>query len=137
VDHPVVDHGSIAATVRDIAPSGVDAALELVGGTALADTLAGVRVHGVTCFTGAVGGAWTIPDFSPFLIPTGVRLTSYAGDADDLPPEVLQRQLEAIAAGRLTVPVARAYRGLEQVPGAHAALESGSTTGKHVVVLDH
>jgi NADPH:quinone reductase-like Zn-dependent oxidoreductase len=137
VDHPVVDHGSITDTVRDIAPSGVDAALDLVGGTALADTLACVRVHGVTCFTGALGGAWTIPDFSPFLIPTGVRLTSYAGDADDLPPEELQRQLEAIAAGRLTVPVARTYRGLEQVPDAHAALESGSTTGKHVVVLGH
>jgi NADPH:quinone reductase-like Zn-dependent oxidoreductase len=137
VDHPIIDNGRIAGTVRDIAPSGVDAGLELVGGTALADTLACVRVHGVTCFTGALGGAWTVPDFSPFLIPTGVRLTSYAGDADDLPPEVLQRQLEAIAAGRLTVPVARTYRGLEQVPDAHAALESGSTTGKHVVVLGH
>lgn len=137
VDHPITDDGSIADTVRDIAPSGVDAALELVGCTAFPDTLACVRVHGTTCFTGALGGAWTIADFDPFAIPKGVRLTSYAGDARDLPPEVLQRQLEAIAAGRLTLPVARTYRGLEQVPDAHAALESGSTTGKHVVVLDH
>jgi NADPH:quinone reductase-like Zn-dependent oxidoreductase len=137
VDHPIIDDGRIADTVRGIAPSGVDAALELVGCTSVADTLTCVRVHGVACFTGALGGAWTILDFSPFLIPQSVRLTSYAGDAGDLPPEVPQCQLEAITAGQLTVPVARTYRGLDQVSDAHAGLESGSTTGKHVVVLGH
>lgn len=136
VDHPIVDDGKIAAKVRDLAPEGVDAALELVGCTVLPDTFGCVGAHGTVCFTGALGGAWTITDFTPFMIPNGVRLTSYAGAATDLPSHVFQQQLQAIADGRLQVPVAGVYRGLEQVRDAQAGLESGTTLGKHVVLLD-
>ncbi|MEW2302248.1 zinc-binding dehydrogenase [Streptomyces sp. NPDC006655] len=136
VDHPVVDDGRIAEKVRDLVPQGVDAALELVGCTVLPDTFGCVRVHGTVCFTGALAGQWTIPDFTPFTIPGGVRLTSYAGEAADLPAQVFQQQLQAIADGRLNVPVAKTYRGLEQVRDAQGDVESGRTPGKHVVLLD-
>ncbi|GAA2616675.1 hypothetical protein GCM10010304_82850 [Streptomyces roseoviolaceus] len=136
VDHPLVDHGTIADQVRELIPDGVDAALELVGCSVLADTMRTVRRHGTVCFTGALAGQWTIPDFSPFMIPGGVRLTSYAGEAADLPADVLAHQLQAIAEGRLNVPVAKVYHGLEQIRDAQADLESGTTPGKHVVVLD-
>ena len=136
VDHPVVDDGRIAEKVRDLVPQGVDAALELVGCTVLPDTFGCVRVHGSVCFTGALGGGWTVPDFTPFMIPSGVRLTSYAGEAADLPAQVFQQQLQAIADGRLNVPVAKTYRGLEQVRDAQDDVESGRTPGKHVVLLD-
>jgi hypothetical protein len=94
-------------------------------------------VYGTVCFTGALAGAWTLPEFSPFLIPTGVRLTSYAGGAKDLPAPVFQQQLDAIADGRLKAPVAKVYHGLEQVRDAHAAIEAGTSPGKHVVLLDN
>lgn len=136
VDHPLVDNGTLADQVRALLPDGVDAALELVGCSALADTLRTVRRHGTVCFTGALAGQWTIPDFTPFMIPSGVRLTSYAGEATDLPADVFAHQLQAIAEGRLKVPVAKVYHGLEQVRDAQADLESGTTPGKHVVVLD-
>ncbi|WP_328898120.1 alcohol dehydrogenase catalytic domain-containing protein [Streptomyces sp. NBC_00236] len=136
VDHPLVDDGTLAAQVRALLPDGVDAALELVGCSVLADTLSTVRSHGTVCFTGALAGQWTIPDFTPFMIPSGVRLTSYAGEATDLPADVFGHQLQAIAEGRLKVPVAKVYHGLEQVRAAQAHLESGTTPGKHVVVLD-
>ncbi|MET8079060.1 zinc-binding dehydrogenase [Streptomyces sp. NPDC005303] len=136
VDHPLVDNGTLADQVRELMPDGVDAALELVGCSALADTLRTVRRRGTVCFTGALAGQWTIPDFSPFMIPGGVRLTSYAGEAADLPADVLAHQLQTIAEGRLKVPVAKVYHGLEQVRDAQADLESGTTPGKHVVVLD-
>ncbi|WP_089508608.1 zinc-binding dehydrogenase [Streptomyces sp. NBS 14/10] len=136
VDHPVVDDGQIATKVRDLAPEGVDAALELVGCTVLPDTFGCVRVHGAVCFTGALAGGWSVPDFTPFMIPSGVRLTSYAGEAADLPADVFARQLQAIAEGRLKVPVAKVYCGLEQVRDAQADVESGTTPGKHVVVLE-
>ncbi len=136
IDHPIVDDGKIAGKVRDLAPNGVDAALELVGCTVLPDTFGCVRAHGTVCFTGALGGAWAIPDFTPFMIPNGVRLTSYAGEATDLPAQVFQHQLQAIADGRLKAPVAKIYRGLEQVRDAQASVESGTTPGKHVVLLD-
>jgi hypothetical protein len=69
------------------------------------------------------------------MIPNGVRLTSYGGQAADLPADVFAHQLQAIAAGRLKVPVAKVYHGLEQIRDAQADLESGTTPGKHVVVL--
>jgi NADPH2:quinone reductase len=135
VDHLLVDNGTITDQVRELVPDGVDAALELVGCSVLADTLRTVRRHGTVCFTGALAGQWTIPDFTPFMIPNGVRLTSYGGQAADLPADVFAHQLQAIAAGRLTVPIARIYHGLDQIHDAHADLESGTTPGKHVVVL--
>jgi NADPH2:quinone reductase len=136
VDHPLVDDGTLADQISKLMPDGVDAALELVGCSVLADTLRTVRRHGTVCFTGALAGQWTIPDFTPFMIPNGVRLTSYGGQAADLPADVFARQLRAIAAGRLKVPVAKIYHGLEQVRDAQADVESGTTPGKHVVVLD-
>ncbi|MEU4384130.1 zinc-binding dehydrogenase [Promicromonospora sp. NPDC023805] len=136
VDHPVVDDGAVADQVRELAPDGVDAALELVGGSVLADTLRTVRRHGTVCFTGALAGQWTIPDFSPFMIPNGVRLTAYGGAATDLPAPVFQQQLQAIADGRITAPVGHVYRGLEQVGAAQADVEAGTTPGKPVVLLD-
>jgi hypothetical protein len=49
---------------------------------------------------------------------------------------VFNKQLQAIADGRLKVSVAKIYRGLEQVGHAQADLEAATTPGKHVVVLD-
>lgn len=46
VDHPLVDNGTLADQVRELKPDGVDAALELVGCSVLADTLRTVRRHG-------------------------------------------------------------------------------------------
>jgi NADPH:quinone reductase-like Zn-dependent oxidoreductase len=136
VDHPVVDDGAVAERVRELAPDGVDAALELVGGSVLADTLRTVRRHGTVCFTGALAGQWTITDFTPFMIPNGVRLTAYGGAATDLPAPVFQQQLRSIADGRITAPVGRVYHGLEQVGAAQADVEAGTTPGKPVVLLD-
>ncbi|WP_370467156.1 zinc-binding dehydrogenase [Streptomyces sp. 5-10] len=136
VDHPVVDDGHLAEKIRALVPQGVDAALELVGCTVLPDTFGCVRVHGTVCFTGALAGGWSLPDFTPFMIPGGVRLTSYGGQATDLPSDVFARQLQALADGRLTAPVAKVYHGLEQVRDAQADVESATIPGKHVVVLN-
>jgi NADPH:quinone reductase len=137
VDHPLVDDGKIADRVRELFPDGVNAALELVGGPAMPDTLRAVRRGGTVCFTGSLSGQWIIPDFNAFaVIPSGVRLTVYAGEAVDLPPAVFERQLRSIAEGRLKPGIAKVYHGLDQVSQAHADLETGGTPGKHVVVLD-
>lgn len=69
------------------------------------------------------------------MIPNGVRLTSYGGQAVDLPADVFAGQLQAIAEGCLKAPVGKVYDGLEQVRDAQADVESGTTPGKHVVVL--
>ncbi|WFU23191.1 zinc-binding dehydrogenase [Bradyrhizobium sp. CB1717] len=136
-DYPILDGGNIVQGVRALFPNGVDAALELVGGLTLQDTLQATRTHGTVCFTGALSDKWVIPHFNPLsYIPFGVRLTAYGGQATDLPPAVFDKQLKAIAEGRLKVAVAKVYHGLEQVRQAQADLEARTTPGKHVVVLD-
>jgi NADPH2:quinone reductase len=132
VDHVLVDDGDIAGDVRAILPGGVDAALELVGTNTLPDTLRATAVHGVVCFTGMLSNQWTVPDFYPIdYIPSGVRLTGYGGDAADLPAAVLQGYLDAVAAGRLTVPIHRTYT-LDEIAQAHDDMERGRATGKLV-----
>jgi NADPH:quinone reductase-like Zn-dependent oxidoreductase len=75
-----------------------------------------------------------VPDFYPIdYLPRGVRLTAYGGEADDLPAEVLQAFLDAVAAGRLTVPLDRTYT-LDEIATAHADMEAGNATGKLVVL---
>jgi NADPH:quinone reductase-like Zn-dependent oxidoreductase len=134
VDHVLVDDGDVAAQARAIVPEGVEAALELVGTNTLPDTLRAAAVHGVVCFTGMLSNQWIVTDFYPIeYIPSGVRLTAYGGDAADLPTDVLQAYLDAVAAGRLTVPIHRTY-ALDEIAQAHADMEHGLATGKLVVL---
>jgi len=134
VDHVLLDHSDIAAQARAILPDGVQAAIELVGTNTLPDTLRATAVHGVVCFTGMLSNHWTVADFYPIdYIPSGVRLTAYGGDAADLPTHVLQAYLDAVAAGRLPVPIDRTYT-LDQITQAHTDMEHGRATGKLVVL---
>jgi NADPH:quinone reductase-like Zn-dependent oxidoreductase len=133
VDHVLLDDGDVAAQVRAVLPQGVDTALELVGTPTLPDTLRATRVHGVVCFTGMLSNQWTVENFYPIAyLPRGVRLTAYGGDASDLPPEVLQEFLIAVAAGDAVVPIDRVY-GFDEIVAAHTAMEAGHTRGKLVV----
>ncbi|WP_415949360.1 zinc-binding alcohol dehydrogenase family protein [Streptomyces sp. KLOTTS4A1] len=132
VDHPLVDDGTVADQVRAVVPAGVHAALELVGTPTLPDTLRATRVHGTVCFTGMLSNQWTVRDFYPIAyLPTGVRLTAYAGDAADLPPAVLQSYLDKIATGTATLGPVHAY-ALDDIRIAHRDLEEGRKVGKLV-----
>ena len=134
VDHVLIDDdGGLAAAVRRIVPDGVDAALELVGTPTLPDTLRATRVHGVVCFTGMLANRWTVPDFYPIdYIPRGVRLTSYAGGAADLPGSVLQEFLQAVGDGTASVPIGRVYT-FDEIVQAHTDMEESRASGKLVV----
>jgi NADPH:quinone reductase len=133
VDHVVIDDGQVATQVRRLLGDGVDAALELVGTPTLPDTMRATRIYGTVCFTGMLSNQWTVKDFYPIeYIPRGVRLTSYGGDASDLPPGTLQEFLDDLAAGTATVPVGHVYT-LDQIVVAHTAMEAGAATGKLVV----
>jgi NADPH:quinone reductase len=134
VDHVIIDDGEIAPKVRAIIPAGVNVALELVGTPTLPDTLRATALHGVVCFTGMLSNQWIIRDFYPIgYLPRGVRLTAYSGEASDLPAAVLQSSLDAIAAGRLTVPLHRTYT-LDEITTAHTDMEAGNAIGKLVVL---
>jgi NADPH:quinone reductase-like Zn-dependent oxidoreductase len=132
---PIVDDGNVAAQVRARYPDGVDAALELVGTPTLPDTLRATRVHGTVCFTGMLSNQWIVKEFYPIgYLPTGVRLTAYGGESSDLPREVLQRWLDGIASGELSLGPVQSYT-LDQIRQAHDDMENNRTIGKQVVVL--
>jgi NADPH:quinone reductase-like Zn-dependent oxidoreductase len=133
VDHVLIDDGNVARQVREILPTGVDTALELVGTPTLPDTLHSTRRQGVVCFTGMLSNVWTVRDFYPIdFLPRGVRLTAYHGEAEDLPQSILQDFLDAVASGEAVVPIHRVY-AFDQIVEAHAAMETGSAVGKLVV----
>lgn len=133
VDHPLVDDGDLARQVRAIVPDGVDAALELVGAPTLPDTLRAVRVHGTVCFSGILSNSWTIPDFYPIgVIPNGVRLTAYGGDASDLPAAVLQDLLDGLADGTFGLAGPTVY-AFDDIRRAHDDMEHDRVVGKIVV----
>ena len=135
VDHPLVDAGHVALLVRELFPDGVDAALELVGTPTLPDTLAATRIHGTVCFTGMLSNQWIVPNFYPIAyLPRGVRLTAYGGGSSDLPAEVLQRYLDRLAVGDVSLGPIRAY-AFEQIRHAHADLEQNRSFGKMVVTI--
>ncbi|GAA4245089.1 zinc-binding alcohol dehydrogenase family protein [Dactylosporangium darangshiense] len=131
-DHPLIDDGDVAGQVRKLFPDGVDAALELVGTPTLPDTLRATRVHGTVCFTGMLSNEWLVRDFYPIgYLPRGVRLSAYGGESDDLPAEVLQRYLDRIAAGEVSLGPVHRY-AIDDIRQAHTDLEQGTKVGKLV-----
>lgn len=135
VDHVLVDTGQVVPTVRDLFPDGVDAALELVGTPTLPDTLASTRIHGTVCFTGMLSNQWIVPNFYPIAyLPRGVRLTAYGGGSGDLPAEVLQRYLDRLAVGDVSLGPVHVY-ALERIRQAHTDMEQNRTFGKMVVTI--
>jgi len=136
VDHVLIDGGSVESAVREILPGGVDGAVELVGVNVMRDTLKSVRAGGTVCFTGMLSDEWTINEFYPMdWLPNGVRLTAFSGQAADLPAPVLQRFLDAVAAGEAAVPIGRTYQ-FDQIVQAHYDLEANRTGGKAVVLIN-
>ena len=94
--------------------------------------LAATAVHGTVCFAGMLSDSWTIPDFYPMdWIPNGVRLTTYSGQAQDLPAEVLQRSLDRIESGDLDLLPVHSYP-LADIAQAHEDMASGRHVGKLV-----
>jgi NADPH:quinone reductase len=131
----VLDDGNVAAQVRARYPEGVDAALELVGTPTLPDTLRATKVHGTVCFTGMLSNEWIVKDFYPIAyIPTGVRLTAYGGESENLPAAVLQRFVDRLATGQLRLGSVQLY-SLDQIREAHDDMEKSRALGKQVVVL--
>ncbi len=130
-----IDTGTLAPQVRAAYPEGVDRVLELIGATTLLDSLRATRRGGVVCMTGILGGAWLLPEFQPmFDIPTGVRLTSYSGEADDLGAEQFQRYVRQVERGELPIAPAHVFP-FEQIQAAHRLMDENRAGGKIVMTV--
>ena len=134
VDQVFIDTGSIAEQLKEVCPSGVDKVLELVGATTLKDSLRCAKQRGIVCMTGMVGNKWSIDNFAPMeAIPTGVSLTTYAGESEDFMAMPLEELIEQIAAGTLHVQVGKTFH-LDEIVEAHRCMEENKAGGKIVVL---
>ena len=132
--HVLVDDGSIADQARAIYPNGFDRVLELVGATTLLDSLQAVRRGGIVCMTGILGGAWVIPEFRPMVdVPTGVKLTSYAGESTDLTPAQLQDYVSLVESGELKPKLGPSFP-FAKLREAHTTMDENMALGK--IVMD-
>ena len=130
-----LDNGTIADQVRAEYPDGVDRVLELVGTATLQDSLRCAKPGGTVCMTGIVGNQWSLPEFSPMeVIPSGVRLTTYAGTAEDFMRTPLDEFARQIAAGTLHIQRGRTFR-LDEIVEAHRCMEENRAGGKVVVLV--
>jgi NADPH:quinone reductase-like Zn-dependent oxidoreductase len=131
-DEVWLDDGHLA---QQQAEKGVlyDRVLDLVGATTLLDSLRCVKRGGIVCMTGILGGKWALDDFHPMGdVPTGVKLTSYSGEAADLSQEELSSYVSLVERGRLKVATGPVF-DFSQLKQAHALMDANSAGGKIVV----
>jgi NADPH:quinone reductase-like Zn-dependent oxidoreductase len=136
-DIALIDMGSLDEPVRQLFPEGVAAALELVGASALRDSLLTIAPKGVLCYMGNLGDQSALERFQPLAdIPSGVRLTTYASretiDAAHC-AQVLQQVVEGVAAGRYPTHLDRVF-AFDQLAEAHRYMEDNHATGKVVAL---
>jgi NADPH:quinone reductase-like Zn-dependent oxidoreductase len=108
--------------VRDLAPAGVDAALDAAGGGAL---------PALVELTGGTDRVVTIADFQG-AEQMGVRFSGGMGESRAV--HALTDIDALIEAGQFTLPIAQTFP-LERIAEAHAESETGHVRGKIVLVL--
>ncbi len=118
---PTVYGDGLVDRVRELAPDGVDAAVDTAGRGALPDLVE---------ITGNPENVVTIADFSA--AQHGVRITT--GRAERA-WQALGQAAELYEAGRFTLPVAQTF-AFDQAPEAHHVSEAGHVRGKLVLTLD-
>ncbi len=131
--HVLVDDGSIAEKARAIHPDGFDRILELVGATTLLDSLKAARRGGIVCMTGILGGKWVLPEFRPMEdVPTGVKLTSYAGESSYITSAQLQEYVSLVGSGELNLKLGPSFP-FEKLQKAHITMDENRASGKIVI----
>ncbi len=119
---PTTYGAALADRVRELAPDGVDAAVDVAGGGALPDLVE---------LVGGPERVVTIADYAGAQ-ETGVRFSGGMGTGRAL--HALSEIGELIDSGRFTLPIAQAFP-LQEIAEAHRLSEAGHVRGKLVVVV--
>jgi NADPH:quinone reductase-like Zn-dependent oxidoreductase len=83
--------------------------------------------------TGILGGKWSLSEFHPMGdLPTGVKLTSYSGEASDITSELLQHYVSLVESGKLTLKLGPIF-DFERLQEAHVLMDENRANGKIVI----
>lgn len=140
IDYTATDWADEVRALTD--GQGVDAALEMVGGARLAQTLQTLAPFGKMAVFGSVSGdvgtldekaikPW-LYDPAPNQSILGFNLGPWFQSRLPLAIAALQQLVGWVASGKLKVPVSRTFP-LADAAQAHLLLESGATTGKLIL----
>ena len=134
----LIDDGSLANQLRS-GSGPVERVVDLIGNSALRDSLACLERDGRVCQVGFLGGLGPVENFVPlFDLPTGVQLSLYASalvlgsTAYPLAEVPLDAIFEQVVAGKLHGEPARVF-SIDEIVEAHRVLEAGTAGGKMVV----
>ena len=121
---PTTYGDGLAERVRELAPDGVDAALDAAGGGAL---------PALVELAGGAERVVTIADYAG-AEATGVRFSAGADPGTARATHALKDIGELIEAGRFTMTVAQTFP-LDQIAEAHRLSETGHVRGKLVLLV--
>lgn len=139
-DEVVIDGGEIAASVREIAASGVDGVLEVVGAATLRDSIKTLRPFGAVSVIGLLGGPPVLEQFHLMQdLPGAVRLSFFPSGllgsaAMPLTESPLPWIAREVAARRMPSLRTQTF-GFDDLRRAHSLMESDRALGKFVVTL--
>jgi len=137
----LIDDGALADQVVRLNLR-VDGVFDLVGNSALRDSLRIARPGGRVCQLGFLGGLEPVAEFNPIAdVPTGVQFSFY-GSAFVLGTEnfpladiPLQEMITKAESGRYRAKPVEVF-GFEEIVEAHRAMEQGLAGGKMVVTVN-
>jgi len=137
-DEIVVDGGEIAGSVREIAPAGVDAALEVVGASTVRDTLKTLRPFGAVSVIGLLGGPPSLERLHLMLdLPGASALSFFPSGLLGTPALPLRDSPLAWIAGEIAARRMPSLRSetfeVDEVRRAHSVMEADRALGKLVV----
>jgi NADPH:quinone reductase-like Zn-dependent oxidoreductase len=134
----VLDGDGFAERALAVLPDGgADAAVDLIGGRAVLETLRLLRPGATACNSGSLSNTWVISDFEPIaMIPSGRKLTVFHSDDvhhAQVGGPLLRAVVEKVERGEVSPNIDTVYT-LEQTIEAHRRMAADEATGKLVVV---
>ena len=138
VHEALIESKELAKRVYDAHPTGIDAALDIVGNTTIIDSLSALKRGGGVCEVGFLGGGGLLTLEPVFQIPSGRRLTTFASALVTGTPEFpiseipFQAIVDHVAEGTYKAKPARVL-SFDDIQEGHRIMEAGICAGKMVV----
>lgn len=136
-DHIIIDDGSIAARVRQVAPAGADALFELVGPSSMLNSLGALRAGGRACLSGYLGGSREQEIARNGAARSGITLSVFMSSVinDRSYRGIFQSIIDNAESGTCRLNLDRTFP-LERIADAHRFMEENRACGKVVGVTD-
>jgi NADPH:quinone reductase-like Zn-dependent oxidoreductase len=134
----LLESSELAKRIRERHLQGIDAVLDIVGNTAVLDSLAMLKRGGHACLVGFLGGGGPLSLEPVFQIPSGRHLTVFASALVTGTPEFSLREIpfqaiaDRAAAGLYKAKPAKVFR-FEDIQEAHRLAKSNAAGGKIVI----